>query len=633
MTSTDPTAPRWRTTLALLAITLAGGALRFAWLGHPCLWGDEALVYYRTCGTYAQLLEPLHLDGFPPLHYELYWAIVHHVGHAPSPAAMRAVSAICGTLMVPAVFFLARQLLPRRPSLLAATFTAGSAFALFYSRDAKMYADAWLAMTLGVGCLLWWLRTGRATAWLGWVAGGAAAGGLQVATLISVVGLAPLLLLTQRRAHWRQSLLWLAGATLIAAGPAGYYAKFNGWVDKVDAHGWQDSGLNWIRSYNFGRTGPGMVGYTATTFLTGWEWPRPIAFDHMPDGRAWALRLGAVAVVGILLAGLLPWPRRWLPLPTDPAPVPPWRAGLWLAAWIVLPTYGFYCRSMVDFASPVEMLGLAEYPTLWIVVAVVIAYGLALGITHRPSRPSAVRWAQGIVVTVCLVAACQAIATVMAAAAAKAAAAGRPWESVWVPRYVGFVWPAVAVVAAASLDRLPTAAVRWSALGLLLAMNLSLFAFRLFGSTEPPVDRMAADVWAAQPRDGRPSDTLTWADLRPAHGGNGGGNLFSDPGRFYLERLADRPMSPELFEASLETFTIHSGNPRFGLPATVSRAGPSLRRVILWEQPDRPDAPAVTPQLPGWRVASDETSVVRDVWTGQDLTWYRRRAYERSSSQ
>jgi 4-amino-4-deoxy-L-arabinose transferase-like glycosyltransferase len=649
----DDRAPRCRAMLILLGITLAGGLLRFALLGQPCLWGDEALVYWRTCGSYADLLQPLHSDGFPPLHYELFWVIIRALGRAPGPAAMRAVAATCGTLLVPAVYFLARQLLPRRASLVAAAFTAGSAFALFYSRDAKMYAEAWLAMTLGVGCLLWWLRTGRSTAWLAWVAAGAAAGGLQTLTLVSVVGLSPLFLLTQRRAHWRQTLAWLAGVALIAAGPVGYYARFNAWTEKVDDRGWRASGLEWVPAYNFGRTGPQQVRYLATTFLTGWEWPRPIAFTRMPPRRGWLLCGAGTAVVLLVAAGALPW--RTLgavvahrrpagegdldqPQSLDVrarqerGPEPPWRVALWLTAWIALPVYGFYCRSVPDFATPEDALaavGLTRHVWPWVAVAIVAA----ACVIHRPTRTTAARWLGLALVLAGVTGACQATGMVMASLARAAAAEGHPWESVWVPRYMGFVWPAVAVAAAALLDRLPTRAVRASALAVVLAGNLGMFAFRLFGTTEPPVDRMAADVWAAQPAGGHPSDTLTWTDLGAISGGNGGGHLFSDPGRYYLELLARRPMSPTLFKGSLSTFTIHRWDPDHGVRAAVATAGPSLRRVVVWDQSDVTDPPpddeGLLPRLPGWRRSADEAYTVRDVWTGQDLTRYRRREYLR----
>jgi hypothetical protein len=224
----------------------------------------------------------------------------------------------------------------------------------------------------------------------------------------------------------------------------------------------------------------------------------------------------------------------------------------------------------------------------------------------------------------------------MASLARAAAADGHPWKSVWVPRYLGFVWPAVAVATGALLDRLPTRTLRAVALAVVLAANLGMFAFRLFGTTEPPVDRMAADVWAAQPVGGHPSDTLTWTDLGAISGGNGGGHLFSDPGRYYLQVLARRPMDPTLFKLSLSTFTIHRGDADRGVHAAVTAAGPSLRRVIVWEQSDVTDPPPddedILPRLPGWRRSADEAYVVRDVWTGQDLSRYRRREYVRAPS-
>lgn len=632
--------------------------MRFAWLGRPCLWGDEALVYWRTCGTYGQLLQPLHADGFPPLHYELFWLIVRAAGGTPGPVAMRAVAAVCGTLLVPAVYFVASQMWPARPALTAAAFTAGSAFALFYSRDAKMYAEAWLSMTVGVGCLLWWLRTGRATAWLGWVAAGAAAGGFQTLALVGAVGLAPLLLLTQRRAHWRQGLLCLAGTGLIAAGPVGYYARFNVWTENVTDKGWDASGLAWVPMYNFGRSGPDQLRYLATTFLTGWEWPRlasavpaswwqpPPApdgkwihwstpFVHVPLRQTQLLTTAAMVVALILVAGMLPWrTARDLvrPTPADLAPdagrpEPAWRATLWLCAWIGLPVYGFYCRSMAGFETPAELLGLAPHFTAWMTASVVVAIGLVVAVCFRSTRASAIRLLQTTAVFVALVAAAQGMGVAMASAARAAAEQGRPWASVWVPRYLGFVWPGVAIGVGVLIDRLPTRSGRASALAIVLAANLAMFAFRLTGPTEPPVDRMAADVWAGQP----PSDTLTWTRLTDhswSQIGPGDGNLFSDPGRFYLQQFARRPLSPTLFKASLGTFHFNRGDPVYGVPATL---GPGVRKVIVWEQFDRPpvETDDLLPRLPGWHRTNDESFAIHDVWTTQDHGWYRRREYQR----
>ena len=162
---------RWHW-LALGLIILLGGSLRFAYLTRPCLWGDEALTFGRVASGYQDLLDVLQRDGFVPLHYELYWLIGRFF--VLTPWTMRLVPALAGTLMVPAMYFLARQMLTRQAALAAALLTACSAYMLAYSRDAKMYMDFWLFLTLHIASLLWWLRSGRRVAWLAWVAAGVA---------------------------------------------------------------------------------------------------------------------------------------------------------------------------------------------------------------------------------------------------------------------------------------------------------------------------------------------------------------------------------------------------------------------------------------------------------------------------
>src|SRR5689334_12565636 len=103
------------------------------------------------------MLDLVSFAGFAPLHYELYWWIGHHVAKL-TPIVMRLVPAISGTLMVPAVYFLARQLVSIRTALVAALLATVSAYLLVYSRDAKMYMPFWLMCTLSMGCFVWWLR-------------------------------------------------------------------------------------------------------------------------------------------------------------------------------------------------------------------------------------------------------------------------------------------------------------------------------------------------------------------------------------------------------------------------------------------------------------------------------------------
>ena len=198
-------------------------------MSRPALWGDEAATYSRICGDYQDLIDILQFNGFVPLHYEMYnwiqaglpmWARIEHrpvqpavpphtsffrsfpatkptsqpstqarisVGEHPivpggvrmTPIVMRLVPAIAGTLMIPAMYFLAMQIASRRIALITALFTAGSAYMLVYSRDAKMYMHLWLCCTFSVACLLWWLRVRTRISWLCWVAASVAMCGIH----------------------------------------------------------------------------------------------------------------------------------------------------------------------------------------------------------------------------------------------------------------------------------------------------------------------------------------------------------------------------------------------------------------------------------------------------------------------
>ncbi|MGH9464157.1 MAG: hypothetical protein ACRD0X_00820, partial [Thermoanaerobaculia bacterium] len=159
----DPTDSIHR--LPLAALTVAAGVLRFIRLDRPCLWADEAMTYRRVAGSFATLAAELREDGFVPLHYVATWLLGRVV--TLTPFWLRLAPAIAGTLMVPVMYFLARELAGRRAALLAAAMTASSAFLLFYSRDAKMYMPTWLCAVLQVALFLAWLGRGGAWRWAG----------------------------------------------------------------------------------------------------------------------------------------------------------------------------------------------------------------------------------------------------------------------------------------------------------------------------------------------------------------------------------------------------------------------------------------------------------------------------------
>src|SRR5215212_9610510 len=150
-----PPAIERRELCILLALTLFGGVLRFLFLGRPTLWIDEGFTYWRVTGSYRELVDILREGGFTPLHYQAIWVLGRFT--SLSPFFLRLIPAVCGTLMVPAMYFLARQFVSRQTALLVAAFAACSAYLLNYSRDGKMYMECWLFATLHVGCFVWWL--------------------------------------------------------------------------------------------------------------------------------------------------------------------------------------------------------------------------------------------------------------------------------------------------------------------------------------------------------------------------------------------------------------------------------------------------------------------------------------------
>ena len=201
--SIDP--PRTKRThlWILLLLTAVAGVLRFAMIGSPPLWGDEVLTYSRVCGTYGQMLEILKSDGFGPLHYSAYWLLGQYV--KLDPFWMRVIPAGAGTLMVPAMYWLARQMTNRKASLLAAAIACFSAYLMAYSHDAKMYMHFWLMCALHVAALLHWVRSGSRLVWWVWVATGIAAIGLHTWAAV-VVAVEGLIFVTALGESWRLAI-------------------------------------------------------------------------------------------------------------------------------------------------------------------------------------------------------------------------------------------------------------------------------------------------------------------------------------------------------------------------------------------------------------------------------------------
>jgi mannosyltransferase len=125
--------------LVVLALLIAIAAfLRFWRLRHQGFWFDEANTSQEVHYTPGQLLSLLkHYESTPPLYYAVAWVWARIFGYGE--AGLRSLSAVCGVLVVPVSYVLARKLFSRRAGLIAAALTASNPLLIWYSQEARAY--------------------------------------------------------------------------------------------------------------------------------------------------------------------------------------------------------------------------------------------------------------------------------------------------------------------------------------------------------------------------------------------------------------------------------------------------------------------------------------------------------------
>ncbi|MDM8531229.1 glycosyltransferase family 39 protein [Anaerolineales bacterium HSG25] len=131
--------------VSLLFITLLGFGLRVLYLDQQSLWYDEGISWLMVQHeSLAGLIRWTADDIQPPAYYLLLWFTSRLFG--TSEYALRFPSVLFGTLIIPLIASLTRQII--RPqeklgsstSLLAALLCAISPILLYYSQEARMYS-------------------------------------------------------------------------------------------------------------------------------------------------------------------------------------------------------------------------------------------------------------------------------------------------------------------------------------------------------------------------------------------------------------------------------------------------------------------------------------------------------------
>jgi 4-amino-4-deoxy-L-arabinose transferase-like glycosyltransferase len=626
-------AKRDLTWLWVLLLTAAAGVLRFWALDRPPIWLDEAAVYWRTCGTFRQLLDILQGDGFVPLHYEMNWVIARF-----GPLTLRElrfVPALAGVLMVPAMYWLARELVSRRAALATAAFAAVSAHIGWYARDAKMYMHMWLMCVVSTAALLWWRRSGQQVAWLVWVAAGLAAVGLQ-SLAWGVIGVQVVMVLVVRGWRHRGAVVGLiVGLMVIGAGPAGYYLGFNRWTQKIRERGWDAGGIGWIQGSNQGQTPPQLVAQAGNHYLFGIDFRPSLSVLCNPDWGDWGtpvVQWLPTGLVAALVIGLFPWPWRRRALGEERPPQAWWRSAICVAAWMLVPPYAFYCASFSGYAWPTDMVlwlanGLRASRGGLAVVAVMCAAALYCCDRSWRGRLLGVVRLAGVVAVLLLLG--TGIAWWLEPPE------HRPPGPVWTSRYIGIVWPAVAIVVGTLVMRLPWAPLRWTVLGLLLALNLGQCVWRAAVRMEPPLREWAGDVLASQ----GPTSTVRTYNLNLPREGI----PYDLPMRYYLFAARDGADSPDEFMTPAVGSVFHLEDA--AAPAQVVelvRGVPArVNRVVVWDtvglskvQLDDTKGPFASgdelmPQLAGWGPGQASVYPFYSRWSPSGQQAWRRREYIR----
>ncbi len=122
----------------------------------------------------------------------------------------------------------------------------------------------------------------------------------------------------------------------------------------------------------------------------------------------------------------------------DDAVEPPWRVTFWLLFWIVVPSYGFYCASVDDYVSPLAwaqaLLDTAKERAAFAFLVFLIA-AIILLFAWRAKRIQE-QLLRLVEVAMIIAGVCLACGGIYFAFKSHEA------NSLWVPRYLGMLWPA-----------------------------------------------------------------------------------------------------------------------------------------------------------------------------------------------
>ncbi len=152
--------------VAVALVLLLAAALRFHALEAQSLWNDEGNSLRLAERGVRDLIDAAGRDIHPPGYYLLLKAWI--AGAGTSEFALRAPSALQGLATVALAYALGRRLFAQAAGIIAALLVALSPLAVYYSQEARMYAQLALLATASMWIFVLGLDRARATPRRAW---------------------------------------------------------------------------------------------------------------------------------------------------------------------------------------------------------------------------------------------------------------------------------------------------------------------------------------------------------------------------------------------------------------------------------------------------------------------------------
>lgn len=148
----------------LIVLTIIGFSLRFYQLGFNSLWLDEGATYDFARRSLEGIWMATTGGEFnPPLFYYLEHIMLLF---GDSEVILRAIPALLGTLTIPVLYFVGREVSGRIGGILAAALLTFSTFHIYYSQEARAYTTVLFFFTLAI---LWYLLAIKSDSWKHWI--------------------------------------------------------------------------------------------------------------------------------------------------------------------------------------------------------------------------------------------------------------------------------------------------------------------------------------------------------------------------------------------------------------------------------------------------------------------------------